>query len=123
MAPLVSSAWLREHLGDAGLRVVDCRFKLGEPGAAEKLWREAHIPGAAFLDVDRDLSAAPGERGRHPLPTPRDFAAAARRAGISEDSTVVACDEAGEGGAARLWWLLCHFGHERAAVLNGGLRG
>jgi len=123
MAPLVSSAWLREHLGDAGLRVVDCRFKLGEPGAAEKLWREAHIPGAAFLDVDRDLAAAPGERGRHPLPDADAFDAAARRAGIGRDTLVVAYDEAAEGGAARLWWLLRHFGHRDVKVLDGGLRG
>jgi thiosulfate/3-mercaptopyruvate sulfurtransferase len=72
--------------------------------------------------VDLDLAAEPGDRGRHPLPPPGDFEAAARRAGIGRDSLVVAYDEAGEGGAVRLWWLLRHFGHERAAVLDGGLR-
>jgi thiosulfate/3-mercaptopyruvate sulfurtransferase len=101
--------------------VVDCRYVLGQPGAGRPLWLEAHIPGAAFLDVDRDLAAEPGERGRHPLPEPADFEAAARRAGIGSASRVVAYDEAGEGGAARLWWLLRHFGHDDAAVLNGGL--
>jgi thiosulfate/3-mercaptopyruvate sulfurtransferase len=121
--PLVSAAWLREHLGDPGLRVVDCRFKLGEPGAGEKLWLEAHIPGAAFLDVDRELAAAPGERGRHPLPDAAAFEAAARRAGIGQETLVVAYDEAAEGGAARLWWLLRHFGHANVTVLDGGLRG
>jgi thiosulfate/3-mercaptopyruvate sulfurtransferase len=120
--PLVSTAWLREHLGDPGLRVVDCRFKLGEPGATEPLWREAPIPGAAFLDVDRDLASPPGERGRHPLPAADAFEAAVRRAGVGPDTLVVAYDEAAEGGAARLWWLLRHFGHDRAAVLDGGLR-
>ena len=121
--PLVSAAWLREHLGDAGVRVVDCRFRLGEPGVAEELWREEHIPGATFLDVDRDLAAPPGERGRHPLPDADAFEAAARRAGIGRDTLVVAYDEAAEGGAARLWWLLRHFGHGDIAVLDGGLRG
>jgi thiosulfate/3-mercaptopyruvate sulfurtransferase len=121
--PLVEAAWLRERLGDPGLRVVDCRYRLGEPGAGEELWRAGHIPGAAFLDVDRDLAAAPGERGRHPLPEPAAFEAAARRAGIGPGTLVVAYDEAAEGGAARLWWLLRHFGHERVAVLDGGLRG
>jgi thiosulfate/3-mercaptopyruvate sulfurtransferase len=120
--PLVEVAWLRERVGDPELAIVDCRFRLGEPGAGERAWREGHIPGAAFLDVDRDLAAEPGERGRHPLPEPADFQAAARRAGISSDSTVVAYDEAGEGGAVRLWWLLRHFGNEHVAVLNGGLR-
>jgi thiosulfate/3-mercaptopyruvate sulfurtransferase len=122
--PLVSVDWLREHLGDPVLRVVDCRFRLGEPGAGEALWRAGHIPGAAFLDLDGDLSSAPGSpplRGRHPLPEPADFEAAARRTGIGPETFVVAYDEASEGGAARLWWLLRHFGHERVAVLDGGL--
>ncbi len=121
--PLVSSSWLRERLGDPGIGVVDCRFKLGEPGAGEELWHTAHIPGAAFMDLDSELSSEPGERGRHPLPEPDAFAAAARRAGLGPDTLVVAYDEAAEGGAARLWWLLRHFGHERVAVLDGGLRG
>ena len=120
--PLVTPAWLRERLAEPGLRVVDCRYVLGSPGAGEPLWQEAHIPGAAFMDVDRALAAPPGERGRHPLPDADAFEAAARRAGISRDTLVVAYDEAGEGGAARLWWLLRHFGHDQAAVLDGGLR-
>jgi thiosulfate/3-mercaptopyruvate sulfurtransferase len=120
--PVVEAPWLRRHLGEPWLAVVDCRFRLGEPGAGERAWLEGHIPGAAFLDVDRDLSAEPGDRGRHPLPARADFEAAARRAGIGRRSTVVAYDEAGEGGAVRLWWLLRHFGHDHVAVLNGGLR-
>jgi thiosulfate/3-mercaptopyruvate sulfurtransferase len=121
--PLVDPSWLRGRLGDAGIRVVDCRFKLGDPGAGEQLWRSGHIPGAAFMDVDRDLAGEPGARGRHPLPPQEAFEAAARRAGIGPDTLVVAYDEAAEGGAARLWWLLRHFGHDRVAVLDGGLRG
>jgi thiosulfate/3-mercaptopyruvate sulfurtransferase len=120
--PLVETAWLREHLGDPGLVVVDCRYVLGKPGAGEPMWLAGHIPGAAFLDVDRDLAGEPGERGRHPLPEATDFEAAARGAGIGRGSRVVAYDEAGEGGAARLWWLLRHFGHGDVAVMNGGLR-
>jgi thiosulfate/3-mercaptopyruvate sulfurtransferase len=119
--PLVDPAWLRIHLGEPGLRVVDCRYVLGQPGAGRPKWLEGHIPGAAFLDVDRDLAGEPGIRGRHPLPEAADFEAAARRAGIDSTSRVVAYDEAGEGGAVRLWWLLRHFGHDEAAVLNGGL--
>jgi thiosulfate/3-mercaptopyruvate sulfurtransferase len=122
-AALVSTAWLRARLGRPGVRVVDCRYRLGEPGAGERLWREAHIPGAAFLDLDSDLAAAPGARGRHPLPSAEQFEAAARRAGIGPGARVIAYDEAGEGGAARLWWLLRHFGHEEVSVLDCGLRG
>jgi len=121
--PLVAVSWLRERLGDRGLRVVDCRYRLGERGAGEALWREGHIPGAAFMDLDRDLAAEPGERGRHPLPDAQAFESVARRAGIGPGTLVIAYDEAAEGGAARLWWLLRHFGHDRVAVLDGGLRG
>jgi thiosulfate/3-mercaptopyruvate sulfurtransferase len=120
--PLIAPAALGERLSDDRIRIVDCRWKLGEPGAGEGLWREGHIPGAAYLDLDRDLAAARGERGRHPLPDADDFEAAARRAGIGKDTLVVAYDEAGECGAARLWWLLRHFGHDDVTVLDGGLR-
>ena len=123
IGPLVTASWLREHLGEPGLRVVDCRYRLGEPGAGERLYLEGHIPGAAYLDVDRDLASPPGDRGRHPLPDAVAFEAAVRRAGIGEETLVVAYDEAAEGGAARLWWLLCHFGHDNVTVLDGGLRG
>ena len=123
MGPLVQPEWLLERLGTPGLRVVDCRFKLGHAGVGEELWRAGHIPGATFMDLDRDMSSEPGERGRHPLPEAGPFEAAARRAGIGARSEVVAYDEAAEGGAARLWWLLRHFGHEPVAVLDGGLAG
>jgi thiosulfate/3-mercaptopyruvate sulfurtransferase len=123
--PLVDPAWLREHLGEEGLVVVDCHFVLGKPGAGEQAWLHAHIPGAVFLDVDRDLAGplreGGADGGRHPLPDAARFEAAARRAGIGTGSRVVAYDEAGEGGAVRLWWLLRHFGHADVAVLDGGL--
>jgi thiosulfate/3-mercaptopyruvate sulfurtransferase len=75
-----------------------------------------HIPGASFLDVDRDLAAPPGERGRHPLPSRADFAAAASRAGIEAGVFVVAYGNM--GGGERLWWLLRHFGHDECAVID-----
>src|SRR3954471_21457850 len=125
MEPLVDVERVRARVDDPDVVVVDCRWKLGDPGAGERLYREGHVPGAAFLAVERDLSADPGDgarHGRHPLPAVRDFEHAARRAGIGGGTTVVAYDEAGEGGAARLWWLLRHFGHDPAAILDGGLR-
>jgi thiosulfate/3-mercaptopyruvate sulfurtransferase len=122
---LVSAEWLLDRLGRRDLVVVDCRWSLGSPGLGRRAWEEAHIPGAHFLDVERDLSAPPGgsDGGRHPLPSAESFAAAAAAAGIGARSTVVAYDEAGEGGAARLWWLMRHFGHDDVRVLDGGLRG
>jgi thiosulfate/3-mercaptopyruvate sulfurtransferase len=95
---------------------VDCRWELGNPARGRELYLEGHIPGASFLDVDEDLAGPPGKRGRHPLPEPEDFAAAASRAGIGEGVLVVAYGVL--GGAERLWWLLRHFGHDDCAVLE-----
>jgi thiosulfate/3-mercaptopyruvate sulfurtransferase len=97
---------------------VDCRWELGATvrHAGRELYVRGHIPGASFLDVDDDLAAQPGEAGRHPLPKPEDFAAAASRAGIGEGVFVIAYGNM--GGAERLWWLLRHFGHDDCAVLD-----
>jgi thiosulfate/3-mercaptopyruvate sulfurtransferase len=95
---------------------VDCRWELGAPGRGRELYLAGHIPGASFLDVERDLSSPPGAEGRHPLPDPDRFADAARRAGIGDDTFVVAYGSM--GGAERLWWLLRHFGHDDCAVLD-----
>jgi thiosulfate/3-mercaptopyruvate sulfurtransferase len=95
---------------------VDCRWELGRPERGRELYRESHVPGASFLDVDADLSAPPGERGRHPLPEADDFARAAGRAGIGDGVFAVAYGNM--GGAERLWWLLRHFGHDDCAVID-----
>jgi thiosulfate/3-mercaptopyruvate sulfurtransferase len=95
---------------------VDCRWELGNPKRGRELYLEGHIPGASFLDVDRDLSAEPGRRGRHPLPSADDFARSATRAGIGTGVFVVAYGNM--GGAERLWWLLRHFGHDDSAVVD-----
>ena len=95
---------------------VDCRWDLADRRRGRDLYLEGHIPGASFLDVDEDLSAPPGVRGRHPLPEPEAFAAAAGGAGIGTGVFVVA--NGLMGGAERLWWLLRHFGHDDCAVID-----
>jgi thiosulfate/3-mercaptopyruvate sulfurtransferase len=100
----------------ARYQFVDCRWELGSPGRGRELYLEGHIPGASFLDVEEDLAAPPGPRGRHPLPDADDFARAASRAGIGDGVFVVAYGNM--GGAERLWWLLRHFGHDDCAVLE-----
>jgi thiosulfate/3-mercaptopyruvate sulfurtransferase len=95
---------------------VDCRWELGNPPRGRELYLDGHIPGASFLDVDRNLSAPPGPRGRHPLPAAGDFALAAGGAGIGPGVFVVAYGNM--GGAERLWWLLRHFGHDGCAVID-----
>jgi len=107
-------------------RFVDCRWALDDPAFGREAYLAAHIPGAAFLDVERHLSAPPGPRGRHPLPDRAQFEEAAGRAGIGDATFVVAYGSL--GGAERLWWLLRHFGHDACAVIDleawrGPLRG
>ena len=103
-------------------RFVDCRWELGNLERGRELYLEGHVPGASFLDVERELSAPPSTPGgRHPLPAAEDFARAAGAAGIGPGVFVVAYDQGMTGGAARLWWLLRHFGHDDVAVLAGGL--
>jgi thiosulfate/3-mercaptopyruvate sulfurtransferase len=102
------------------VQLVDCRWELGDPARGRALYREGHIPGAAFLDVDEDLSdLSVTEAGRHPVPSAERFGAAASRAGIGPDTLVVAYGTM--GGAERLWWLLRHFGHDECGVLLGGI--
>jgi thiosulfate/3-mercaptopyruvate sulfurtransferase len=105
------------------VQFVDCQWVLGKPEAGRELYLAGHIPGASFLDVETELSAPPGgaEGGRHPLPAPADFQRVAEAAGIGDDTLVVAYDQGMNGGAARLWWLLRHFGHDDVAVLKGGI--
>jgi thiosulfate/3-mercaptopyruvate sulfurtransferase len=95
---------------------VDCRWELGAPERGRELYLAGHVPGASFLDVDTDLSAPPGRRGRHPLPAAEAFAEAGGRAGIGPGVFVVAYGSM--GGAERLWWLLRHFGHDACAILD-----
>jgi thiosulfate/3-mercaptopyruvate sulfurtransferase len=97
-------------------RFVDCRWSLDDPGLGRQLYLAAHIPGASFADVERDLSAPAGLGGRHPLPSATQFAAAASRWGIEAGVLVVAYGSL--GGAERLWWLLRHFGHDDCAVID-----
>ena len=99
---------------DQGLRLVDTRWYLLKPGAGRAAYAEGHIPGALFMDLDVELSAAEGP-GRHPLPTPAAFEARMAAAGIGNENTVVAYDDTGGLVAARLWWMLDNLGH-RACV-------
>jgi thiosulfate/3-mercaptopyruvate sulfurtransferase len=94
----------------------DCRWALDDPEWGRAEYLAGHIPGAAFLDVERALSGRPGTAGRHPLPAASDFALAAGSAGIGAGVFVVAYGTL--GGAERLWWLLRHFGHDDCAVID-----
>ncbi|MDX1690096.1 MAG: sulfurtransferase [Acidimicrobiia bacterium] len=117
---LVSVDDLAARLGDASLRIADCRWYLDEPERGAAAYREAHVPGAVYVDLERDLSATDGP-GRHPLPAREEFARRMGDLGIGDDHLVVAYDDRGGAVAARLWWMLRDVGHPAVAVLDGGL--
>jgi thiosulfate/3-mercaptopyruvate sulfurtransferase len=117
--PLVSAGWLAEHLADPDLRVIDLRWYLdGRSGRAAH--GVGHIPGAAFVDLEKEITGAQGP-GRHPIPERGQFQEAMRAAGVDNSSRVVVYGDDGAYSSARLWWLLRYFGHPAAAVLDGGI--
>jgi len=119
--PLVSTDWLSEHLGDAGLVVLDGSWHMPADGRDAKAeFGAAHIPGAVFFDIDAisdHASPLP-----HMLPAPQDFATAVRRLGVDAGSTLVVYDTVGVFSAPRVWWSFRAMGHAQVFVLDGGLR-
>lgn len=102
--------------------LLDCRFELTNPAAGETAFAAAHLPGAQYAHLDRDLAApASATSGRHPLPAPESFQALARRWGIGSDSQIVCYEQTTGMFAARAWWLFRWLGHRNVAVLDGGL--
>lgn len=119
MNPLVSTEELAAH---PGWRSFDCRHDLFKPELGARQYREGHIPGALFANMEHDLSGTrTGRNGRHPLPEPGAFVAWMGRQGLKPADTIV-CYDGGNGSmASRLWWMLRWAGHDAVAVLDGGL--
>ncbi|MEU9049105.1 sulfurtransferase [Streptomyces sp. NPDC048384] len=129
MNAIISASELAGELtGDNPPVLLDVRWQLslakasGEPpfdGRAE--YEAGHIPGAIYVDLDRELASAPGSRGRHPLPDLAEFGTAMRRAGVTSGTPVIVYDGGQGWAAARAWWLLRWTGHPDVRVLDGGL--
>ncbi|WP_062526513.1 sulfurtransferase [Demequina rhizosphaerae] len=120
MTVLISPAELASALASsAPPRLLDVRWALAQPnGEAEHT--EGHLPGAVYVDLDTELADIGDPRaGRHPLPTPEAFQAAARRWGLHDGDAVVVYDGGPSFGAARAWWLLRHAGVD-VRILDGG---
>ncbi|WP_299405290.1 sulfurtransferase [Acaryochloris sp. IP29b_bin.148] len=118
---VVSPQWLHEHLHDAQVVIVDCRFALSTPQQGREQYQAGHIPGAYYLDLNQDLSSpVQTHGGRHPLPNSSQFAAKLSQMGITSETWVVAYDDSRQAFASRLWWLLRYLGHKKVAVLDGG---
>ncbi|MFB8773199.1 sulfurtransferase [Streptomyces broussonetiae] len=129
MNAIISASELASDLAGGNPPVLlDVRWQLtlakaaGEPafdGRAE--YAAGHLPGAVYVDLDRELASAPGPAGRHPLPDLAEFGAAMRRAGVTAGRPVVVYDGGQGWAAARAWWLLSWTGHPDVRVLDGGL--
>lgn len=119
---LVQPDWLAAHLDDPELVILDASFTMpGVSPTGPELYRDSHIPGAHFFDIE--AVADTSSDLPHMLPDPGSFDRHAAALGLSNDSTVVVYDRTGLMSAPRVWWTLRVFGHDRVAVLDGGLRG
>jgi thiosulfate/3-mercaptopyruvate sulfurtransferase len=119
---LIDAASLRALMATPGIAVLDCRFDLAAPDAGREAYLRSHIPGARYVDLNRDLSApVSAASGRHPLPDPVALDAFFRGLGVIQDTQAVVYDESNGSFAARAWWLLRWLGHPKVAVLDGGM--
>ncbi len=120
MHPLVTTNWLAARLNAPNLAIFDTtKYLPNEPKDGKTEFALAHIPGAGFFDID-DI-ADPDTALPHMVPTAGRFAAKMAELGIANDTTVIFYDQKGLASAARGWWMMALFGHEKAAILDGGL--
>lgn len=118
---IISCEELSANISRKDWVIVDCRFDLTAPEWGHEEYEQLHIPGAVFADVDKDLSGKKTPlTGRHPLPEPLAFCSTMSRLGIGSQTQVIVYDATSGNFAARLWFLLKMYGHEKVALLDGG---
>ncbi|RME86117.1 MAG: sulfurtransferase, partial [Planctomycetota bacterium] len=122
--PLVTTdqllEWSREN--PEGLAIIDCRYDLQDHLLGFFAYRESHIPGAVYCQLNQDLAAKPGEQtGRHPLPSLDELEHAMGKLGVTMEKKVVVYDDKGGAFAGRLWWVLRYLGHPQVYLLDGGI--
>ena len=117
--PLKAMRWIRDHLDDPDLVLIDCRYRLNDAEYGFKAYMQDHIRGAFFMDLNRDLSSPVSRHGgRHPMPDINEFVSRLENIGVSDNSTVIAYDD-NWSGAARIYFLLKYIGFPEAYVMNG----
>lgn len=122
MKNIVDINWLKKHMQDDDLVIIDCRFSLQDPIYGEKAYKEAHIPKAISVNLDKDLAGEKGEHGgRHPLPNMKDFVKFMESLGVSNNTTVLIYDDGDLAAPSRLWWMLKYIGIDKVYLLEGGI--
>lgn len=121
MSEIISAKDLSAVL-DQSSQILDCRFDLMNPVSGIQAYIKSHIPGALYVDLNKDLSGRviPGSTGRHPLPDHQEFQSLIQRLGLSKDKLTICYDQQFNAMSARAWWLLKYYGFSRVKVLNGG---
>jgi len=120
---LIPATELVKHLDKPDWVIVDCRFSLADGTAGAKAYRHGHIPGARYADLNKDLSSpVKSYTGRHPLPSFSVLSQQLGLWGINNRSQIVVYDDASGAFAGRMWWLLRTMGHQKVAVLDGGIK-
>ncbi len=121
MKHIIDADWLFSRMNDSDIRIIDCRFQLGNASLGLNEYMKEHIEGSIFYDLEKDLSGPVIKHGgRHPLPSIEDLVDKLSATGIDESVTVVAYDDQGGAFASRLWWLLSYLGHRNVYILDGG---
>jgi len=119
---IVDINWLKSHIEDDDLVIIDCRFSLQDPIYGDKAYKEAHIPKAISVNLDKDLAGEKGEHGgRHPLPNMKDFVEFMESLGVSNNTTVLIYDDGDLAAPSRLWWMLKYIGIDKVYLLEGGI--
>lgn len=122
MNHFITAEQLKSQLGK--VVIFDCRFHLMNKDLGNQQYRAGHIPGAYFLDLEKDLSDQVDiHGGRHPLPDVETVSKKLRAAGVNQQSTIVVYDDSRMGYAAHAWWLLRYYGHRNVVILDGGFSG
>lgn len=123
MHAFVEAEWLKENLEEPDTFVIDCRFDLFDPQYGERSYKESHIKGAFFLDVNRDIcGSAKACGGARPVPDSAAFARKLEDLGMGSGSTIVVYDD-DIYGAARAFWQMKYIGLEKVHILMGGWKG
>jgi thiosulfate/3-mercaptopyruvate sulfurtransferase len=121
VSEFISLDEVKGRLTDPDIVILDCRFDLTQKEAGYSAYIEGHLPGALYFDLEKDLSSPVGKHGgRHPLPDVEALAEKLGRAGIDESKTVIVYDDQNGSYAARMWWLLKYYGHDKVFVTEEG---